>query len=259
MAITYIGGGTDYDRAVDSADLTIALPGGYQAGDVAILLITECLTTLSVIEPASGWTMEREDSTATLDDRETSIMYRVLTGSETDPVAIAVDVTNTIGSPAFVNRSANLMVFRGVDTANPIDVISLVQGTGSNPNPAAVTTTSDDAGLIIWNFPTRDRVTTVGLPSSPTGLSAGPEIHNTGNVQTITCYKENVGTAGTYDPSAWTNTESNTDAEYFNFTIALNAATAVSNMKVGSSAVTNAYVGSTAVTKIYVGSTLVLG
>ena len=254
MAITYVGGDVQYDNASDTADLTLTLPVGTAENDVGILLVAECLTTGATIAPASGWTLVRTDSTTDADDRDCSIFYRVFGASESNPA---------VATSAQVFRSASLLVFSGVDTTTPVDVTALAQGTGDNPTNPAVTTTTDNGALVLWQFPTRDDVTTVGLPATPSGLILGPELHGStrGNVQTIPCYLEDAGTAGTITPTAWTSTTTSSTAEYFCYTIALNAsggappAGDLERVYSGTTTLLKAYMGSTLLSKIYVGAT----
>ena len=228
-AITFVGG--DMDReASNTNDLTFVLPT-HQADDFAIVTVGSQFTDNATISTnATGWAQRgsTRDNGGQASKQLSAIFYKKLTSSsESNP---------SFQWSAADYHTGQLTVWRGVDTTTPFDTTETYSRTineGNSTHPA-ITTTTDNCALILWDLATHDDIEVIGLPTTPSGLvgldASDQSIGGPTNVndwrQSVTCYKENVGSAGTYTPSVWTHTVQSTNVmEHMLYTIALRAQT----------------------------------
>jgi len=203
-----------------SASHTLNL-GAYAADDFALILGYNDNRTASgpwAITGATGWIELGTINNTQGQDRLSTIFYKKLTASETNPTA---ELAGT-AEPS----SASVHVFRGVDPDDPfgspspfytsIDyVANLVQA----PN-ASITTDQDNSAIVVFHGINGGQVAAAGAPSGYTlgGTVIGP------NRNQFAAYLLDSGTAGLKSPGDWTHTGTTTNDDGLTWTIALNPA-----------------------------------
>lgn len=224
MAITYVGGASDTEVNSNTNNMTLTLPGGATEDDLALVWASADDTSTVVLAlsgvtgyAAPGGVTNPNRQTTGL-DRVTYFWYKVLGASESN-ITVTTDTAE--------ERVCGLMVFRGVDTATPFDVnvTGNAPANDDTPTNAAITPTNDNGALVLFAYQTHNNINTVGVPTTPTGLIAGPSEIGSNHKQIVTAYKLDYGTAATITPTAWTH---NVDApgnegESITYTIALRA------------------------------------
>lgn len=217
--ITFVGGDVG-DEGSNQADIVLFQPT-HQADDFGIVygISGDDFETHTLV--TTGWSLLRTDAEASGTDRRSSIWYKkYLSDIEPNPV-FGVSGGNE-------EHSASLYVFRGVDTATPFDTTEQYDTGVNNPNPTnlPITTTTDNACLILIAGVVSENITTMGVPAAPSGLIEGFSVVGSGTIhrQQVGCYKLGTGVAGVYTPTAWQNTIVSTNGEYQAYTLALRAA-----------------------------------
>jgi hypothetical protein len=219
--ITYVGGDTD-EQGGNSADLDFILPT-HATDDLAMIFISAdghnnnwqtftCSTT--------GWTKHRQDDSTTSRHITSAIFYKKLTSAaDTDP---SVQISGS------QEHGGALMVFRGVDTTTPFDLTEAYTEGQNNATPTndPITTVNDGCCLLLVHTSSEWAIDTAGLPTTPSGMTLGPNLIGDAYYtrQIVTAYKEDVGVAATYTPTAWTHTTDSSTVEYHTYTIALRKA-----------------------------------
>lgn len=151
--------------AAGSAAINVALPVGWAAGD-ACLLIVECSNADTVATP-SGWTPIPDSPLVqnTSPAHKLYIFERVLTSSETNPVALAdagdhmvagiIGIRGALTTGLIVSNvvsglkaSSGTYLFPTI-TANEYDYILAILGSGDDDNNAKITTVNADPDQII--------------------------------------------------------------------------------------------------------------
>jgi len=123
--------------ASGTGPITGVLPAGWQQDDVCVVFVTWGGTT-GTLTPPSGWTLIRTDSASVVQNA----YYRVLQAGDADP--------QWSWTTARTSR-LNMLVYRGVDTSNPIHTHSGHGNTSSTAiSPGSVTTLVRNC-MIIWN------------------------------------------------------------------------------------------------------------
>jgi hypothetical protein len=143
MAVTFVGAGTFTTVEAGAGSLVVPFPAGVVAGDFAILVVYYVDTTtgeVSTISSRGSFTQQASASLSPLD-----VSTKVCSGG---------DSSNTIsytssGGTAFV--SAQMLVYRGVNTSSPIDSASAasLSLTSSATFPAITSSVVGSAGIHI--------------------------------------------------------------------------------------------------------------
>jgi MSHA biogenesis protein MshQ len=144
--ITFVGAG---DQVANDAagSLTPVIPTGTAAGDLAVLVIAGRPTDTALPGAPTGWTT-RSSVLFEMGTRDLRLVtyYRVLAGGDANPSIALPGTWVTTGSNTG-GMSAQIAVWRGVDTTTPFDVVDT---TGSNAaaatyTPPAITTVNANA------------------------------------------------------------------------------------------------------------------
>jgi MSHA biogenesis protein MshQ len=121
------------------------IPAGAAAGDLAVLIVVGRPNNSNTPTTPAGWTLR---SSAYLTSPSVRILtfYRVLTGGDANPVVDLPGGWN--GNSA--GMSAQLAVWRGVDTATPFDVADATSTSGAAASwvPPALTTATAGAWVV---------------------------------------------------------------------------------------------------------------
>lgn len=193
MAITPVGfTGTPYS-ATGATTRNIVLPTGIVAGDFIIIWSSTQDSASPGAPTAPGFTQRWSLGHASAFRPLITCLYKVAVGTES-----GTTVTLTWGSS--LDNSLVCGVFRGVNLVTPFDATQTGPTNGtSNPDPAAITTVTDNAWVLV-----------VAAANRPGGLSTPTisDFYTTGFTQVpderglVVTYRERaVAAAG--DPTAW--------------------------------------------------------
>lgn len=220
MAIEFVGSASTgitagfiaVTQTFSFATLTGGIAASPQTGDLVLVLrgSSDTITSLSV----SGYTQLFQQGNI-------YTAYRFMGSTP--------ETTLSLFTPANESSVTIVMVFRGVDQTTPLDaVIGTSNSTNGIPDPAAVTTVTNNAVSVILATSDRGPATV----TSPTGYSASVVRRQNTDIAAYACYKTVVA-AGVEDPSAFGGITSGINAAAA-ATIALRPAVSVAsgNMKV---------------------------
>jgi hypothetical protein len=204
MAATFVG--SDSGNAT-SGNISLTLPS-VNAGDLAVIFMYTDQDTGTHSISTSGWTNLLDTLTSTGRDMHTSLWYKFVSGSESNPTA------QQSGSEEI---SASVHVFRGVDQTIPPYVTIATDDNIAEPSetdtPADIDTYFDAAlGLRIMAL-THDDVTSRGTPTGYTdgeGVFGGAADHR----QQFVAYDLDLGTAGTKSAPTFDHVLNNNVGEY---------------------------------------------
>lgn len=221
MIIEFVGsdGG---EQGPNTTDITATLPV-HLTGDWALAVgrVDEVGDNPTLDISTAGWSVRRTDvEEGNGRHRQTKIWYReFLSASETDPV-MTVDLAN--------QHSFSVHVFRNVDLTMPFDVTETVAVGADDPTPACppVTTVTPNCCLFLLHAFTHADITAIGVPTTPSGLTAGeflPNLAQSHSGQAI-AYKLDVGAAATYTPDDWTHSFTGSSTDWSTYSIPLRPA-----------------------------------
>lgn len=193
-------GATTTSIAGDGSDTAVTLPGSPQEDDIVLVAGVSDLDTAPEVTgvDSAGYTLIYQDTGSSPDTR---VQYKVMGATP--------DTTVTLSTSGYTQgRDANyvIQVWRGVDTANPIDVTSTnSSGTSGDPDSPSITTTTN--GALVFSFGLLDDDDVVGSPtlSGYTNVSAQDTQFGAAGSSVMVASKE-VATAGAEDPPAWVTT-----------------------------------------------------
>lgn len=203
MALQYVGGNTGTKAGATSGNSTVsltALTGGLassaSAGDIVIAVFATgsiADRTLSITDGTNAYTLINTELYAnSTNDTNLRVAYKVLTGA---------DASVTFGPTGNAADAASMAVhvWRGVDTATPLDVASIsATGTGTGrPNPAAITPLTPGAIVIV----------AAGSAAAAGAIFISTDLSNFRTATSIGTYDAMVGigskswTSGAFDPA----------------------------------------------------------
>jgi hypothetical protein len=163
MAIAFRSA-TEAGTGSSGASLAINVPAGVVSGDVMLMFGVTADGDDGGFDAVSGWT-ELIDAAvlntggAAPSPPGMSVWRRVAGGSEPGSYTI----TPTAGSTGIC---ANMLAFSGVDNTTPIDqTTTTATGDGTNANPAAITTQTDNALIVVACFHDGTGITSHTVPS----------------------------------------------------------------------------------------------
>lgn len=203
MALQYVGGATATKAGATSGNSTISLTsltGGISssaaAGDIVIAAFatgSSVVRTLSITDGTNAYTLIGSALYSNLTtDTNLRVAYKVLTGAD------ASVTFGPTGNAADAGAMA-VHVWRGVDTATPLDVTA-TKATGTStgrPNPAAITPSTSGSVVIA-----------VGAASAGTGaVFTSSDLSNFRTATSADTYDAMIGigsyawTSGAFDPA----------------------------------------------------------
>jgi hypothetical protein len=195
MAITFFDSATN--SSTNGGNLILTLPASMQQDDIVVLFAAANQASGTLTGPGGTYTRigASNISSGTV---EVGAWYKFM-GASPDTSATVV-----VASSATTDTLCALsMVFRGVDTATPLDVAATTAtGTSTNPDPAAIVPLSDDTCIVVGAGSGVQDATpgTVSGYSTPVTVAA-----NDSNDTTLSsCYLILTGNAGvSQDPAAF--------------------------------------------------------
>ena len=219
MAIAFVDSTTATANSTD--DVTVSVPS--ISDDNVMLMVYQHADNDSMpwdTDPANnGWTLIDELEEATGSDQTWGLWYRV---ASSEPANYTIAGSDTTA----VNCSAAIVGYSGVDTSNPIDT-AYVRAThyvrASNtttPDPAAVTTTTDGAFVVVFVLTQQNGVTAY-TPSS--GYTERVDLVG-GSGQGISIADDEITTAGAENPGTVAVTGGAATAQPAVITVALRPA-----------------------------------
>lgn len=233
--ITFVGSDIQHTNGATVPFSETLVQPVHQADDFGLIYgfadAQSALPTLSVIN-AAGWSVltdvdNLEHSSGR--DRINFIATKFYTSSsEADPAVQVADVNEQM--------SCSLHVFRGVDTANPLDT-SIVISDGADlelPTNPAITTVTDNAAIVLLHGANDNDHNSAGAPAGYT-LGASVMGSSITNRQHAVAYLLDAGSAGLKTPGVWThNVDGANTSDYSVFTLALRPAGAGSSVSITS-------------------------
>lgn len=219
MAITFISKSSV--NSVEGGDqVTVTAPPGIQNNDVLVGTANAEGQPLFVIwATPSGFTLIDSNNDTTGRDRSHGIWYKIA-NNESGNYTFELE-----GSTTGHNRSAGIVVYRGVDISNILDVSYNEVNHYSNfeneplPTPDSITTVTDGALVIVTSAIVPTIITSGGAPSGYNLRIDEKAVSNLHLADKI------VSNAGLESPGAWTHSGGNVSDESSTFTIALRPAT----------------------------------
>jgi hypothetical protein len=199
VAISFIGTPTT-GSITGSTTQNWELPSGWVVGDVG-LFYYYCGRGTGTFSPNAGVTeiINHADTDASNPRGRLYIGYRVLQSGDTT-------FSWTSGSVASIDQGWGVEVYRGVDTADPVDATSGASPTNftdtNDPTAASVTPASDNT-MVIAVFGKANDYTSITLPGSYTaGFSLSYNIGS--DISMSVCHTLLVGGNGTpQSPGTW--------------------------------------------------------
>ena len=179
-AVSFVGA-TSANNAGGGVSLIIPKPLGVAVDDVMIAQITyESGTSITPSAPP-GWTLVRR--TDNLQDIGQAIYHRTVDGTEGLSFSWGLDGKK---------GSGGILAYRGVDSANPIDVSSGGVGQGTTLTAPSVTTTTA-GGVLLALFGTKKNTSL----STAAGMTERYENQNTiGGLPSSSANEQTLGAAG---------------------------------------------------------------
>jgi MSHA biogenesis protein MshQ len=153
-AVTFVGAGSQVSRE-SSGSLTPQIPNAAQANDFAVLIVAGRPTNTAEPAAPAGWTL-RNSSLREVGSNDLKIMtfYRVLIGGDADP---SITLPGSWVGSDTAGMSAQIAVWRGVNTAVPFDVADATGSSAANQTwtPPSLSTATDGA-LVVSAVATSD-------------------------------------------------------------------------------------------------------
>gem|GEM_PF-4058554 len=171
MAITFVGGTTQDSGGALS--LTLPIDGAAQADDFLIAFVKQSENTARRTWDndgggGNGWTRLAYNRTTGGRDQETAIYYKIHSGTENNPTF----TWNTSGTNE--PMSGSLLVYRGVDTAEPIADFGYASAQNdANPRNPPVEVSESPATILTFHAATHDDISS---PAAPTGYTMRTQV-----------------------------------------------------------------------------------
>lgn len=226
MAISYVGGASGASVGSTTADLTIsltALSGGSNSspstGDLVVVTVvtghSNDAPTLSLV--STGYTPLTQLDADDTYDCALRVFYKVMGG--TPDTSVVVTRTNDTAA----GLAVAVQVFRGVDTATPMDVTP-VPATGidiGQPDPAPITPTTAGSWIVVCCGAVHASITALTLATLSNVVSAG--IGETVD-PAVAMGDYTSWTSGEYNPAAAGGGSTSSFASWCAYTLALRIA-----------------------------------
>lgn len=238
MPIQFVGGTTGVLNSSTAATYSVSLTsltGGIASApaDGDLIVIASSTSGVGSRSPGvntAGYTLVQELQSVDTRTSTIDVAYKVAVASSDTSVTMDGN-----GNAGFGNSTV-VMVFRGVDTTTPMDVLrTTATGTnGSRPNNAAITPVTSGAWIVACGAATGD--TTPTAFTGPTGMTGFRTAPSTGSTSSsISGMAYTTWTTGAYDPAAWTGGESTTSDSWTAVTLALRPAIVTGTATLGGS------------------------
>ena len=219
MAITFIASNVQDTGA--GLSLTFSVPATAQADDFMLAFVKQSENTTGREWDddgggGNGWTRLAYNRTTSGRDQETALYWKIHSGSEANPTFTwASGVTSE-------PMSGSLLVYRGTDTANPIQDFGFLQAPNdANPPNPSVNLSNSPSTIIALHAATHDDISSV---APPTGYTLRTQVWSgTANDHRNHFTSDLIGSVatGTYTPPDWQHGVLNTTPEYHTYTVAL--------------------------------------
>lgn len=236
-AITLVG--CSEDDVANATSLTVGEPSGTVQNDVVVgwAVRGDNIDDGDWVDPADWTQGDLQDETLGNADGQLYWGYKVRGAAAGNALTWDFGSGSTLAGMSLV-----VCAFRGVDTSNPIDVTyadgSHYNSNNNSVNTAAqpITTVTNDAWVLIAQVFTQE-VDAVcgGEPSGYTLRQTIGTLCTSPNSRHLTVYSKEKATAGVETPGAFAHTDTDTNADGRNYTIALRPASTVPTFTVGPS------------------------
>lgn len=178
IEITRIGA-TSVTSAGQVDEVTVAFPPGIQDDDVAYIFVGHSQSGENAWNTPSGWVIptgltEVQTGGSPASVPGVSVFRRVLS-ADSGSVTITNVGTNTSGV------LAQMVVYRGVDTTTPEDVVSVTAvGATGDPDPGAITPVTDDCVILTVGFMDDGDQLAAAAPTNYTKILGTTTVHGPG-------------------------------------------------------------------------------
>jgi hypothetical protein len=199
MAITFFDSATG--SSTNGGNLNLSLPASMQQDDIVVLFAAANQASGTLTGPSGGAGYTRIGaSNISSGTVEVGAWYKFMGASPDTSVSVIVASGATTDSLCALS-----MVFRGVDTATPLDVAATTAtGTSTNPNPAAIVPSSDDTCIVVG----AGSGVADATPGTVSGYSTPVVVNgnDTNDTTLASCYLILTGNAGvSQDPAAFSS------------------------------------------------------
>jgi hypothetical protein len=222
MAVSFVAAGvaTSNSTAIGTDGLSIAVPTGYAADDL-LLLVSHRNDNNGVFDVPSGWTRldaltVTEDSDA---DMQSFVAWKKSTASES---AVTITHTDTTAEQWL----GIMLAYRGVDTTTPIDVTPtashesyIVNCTNPYSDVMPPITTSTDGAMVVTIMCSTSGSSDFGTDVPPTGYAT--RLYQLDNQRSLAIWDKIKATAGLESPGAPAFTVADLTRDQIHLTLAL--------------------------------------
>ena len=217
MAISFVSDASAQDSSGTS--INTGEPAGAQDGDFMLFAghINSNTNDGDWNVPADFTSLIVKDETAGTPDNQIIVAYKIRSGG-------AGSGYNFGYSGAAKPMAGVILCYRGVDPVTPFDVTYVeadhyvVYTNGANGAAKAITTVTNGAEVVLFQFMNQSISGPVGMPS---GYTERESIQMTASGRGMTSCSKNIAVAGLETPGAWTHTDTNGNTDPSNITLAL--------------------------------------
>src|SRR3989344_9383719 len=149
-----VSSATNSDEPLETTTFTIPAPSSISSGDFLLAGIAFNGGDETSITAPSGWTLiQRTDGEGTVDDEIGMTTYYKVAGSS-EPASYTWDLVNTEGvepdNETEPRAAGGIIRYTGVDTTDPVDVMSEAEGDDDILVAPSVTTTVADETVVVF-------------------------------------------------------------------------------------------------------------
>ncbi len=165
-SIQYVNSTTGSTGTLKTTTLHVPVPTGYQAGDVMLAMVTGGYG--KVVGIPSGWKLIKEQTRIVNGgiDLATQSYYKVASSSE------PTSYTWTLGQGTAYLGAATMLIFRGVDTANPVYSVTIKAETVGKDIAECPSADSPIGGMLVCSWAYDDPINSINPPASMTRVSS---------------------------------------------------------------------------------------
>ena len=223
--ISFVAAGAQVVSTTNGGSLTPAIPAGTQADDLALVFVAGRPTDTTEPATPAGWNKRTPTSlrAAGANDLKVIVFWKVLVGGDTNPSFTVPASWSGNGG----GMSAQVGVWRGVDTLTPFDVADVASNAAAAATwtPSAITTATANAWVISVVASADDNALAIGNANGFSARMSGTAYDTTSGGDHANAVADKLqATAGTATMLSWSQTVNGTDV-WAGITLALRPAT----------------------------------
>lgn len=165
MAVTFVG---KADTVANATEVQAAMPSGLANGDVVLAFVARPTALGSSYTAPGGWPLVRAlGVTAGGNDLSLRVHRRTITDASSEPASY------TWLSSVVTGWSVTMLVYRGVDTASPVNAENGTTGTTTTITAPSVTTTADGCRVVVAHSSIRAMSDPAGVTMRTNEVASG--------------------------------------------------------------------------------------